>query len=458
MRNKKILALTLGLGLAVGSLTGSYTIAQANEKPAGIENTQMGHEKPMFDKANHQEMLSLLKIDEQTFKQEKDSGKSLAQIAEAHNVSRQAVVDLVVKNMNAQIDQRLTEKRITATQANEMKTNAVEKAQKIVDGQLMGFDKMHNIHNSKEMLLLLKIDAQTFKQEADSGKSLAQIAEAHNVSRQAVVDLVVKNMNEQIDKGLADKRFTIAQAKEMKTSAVEKAQKIVDGQLMGPGKMQSRQVPQEMLTLLKIDEQTFKKEVDSGKSLAQIAEAHNVSRQAVVDLVVKNMNEHIDKGVAEKRFTAEQASEMKTNAVEKAQQMVDGQLDKMHGPKNDGRDKPVNDTQNPQDMNNKDMNNKDINHKQNLQEMLTLLKIDEQTFEQEQRSGKSLAQIAETHDVSRQAIVDLIVKNMNKNIDNGVAEKRITAEQASEMKTNAVEKVQEMVDKNIMEHPAQPQK
>ena len=57
---RKILALTLGLGLAVGSLTGSYTIAQANERPAGIENTQTGHEKLIFDKADHQEILTLL--------------------------------------------------------------------------------------------------------------------------------------------------------------------------------------------------------------------------------------------------------------------------------------------------------------------------------------------------------------------------------------------------------------
>ena len=44
MRNKKALALTLGLGLAVGSLTmGTATIAQANQMPAGMENMQMGH-------------------------------------------------------------------------------------------------------------------------------------------------------------------------------------------------------------------------------------------------------------------------------------------------------------------------------------------------------------------------------------------------------------------------------
>ena len=253
MKNKKILALTLGLSLAVGTLTGSYTMAQANESPAVNQNMQMGHEKPMNDKGNHQgnhqEMLKLLQIDEQTFKQEADSGKSLAEIAAAHNVSKQAVVDLVVKNMNQQIDKRVADKGITVEQANEMKTNAVEKAQQMVDVKPIGFDKMtgpkHNGHtkpindkqhaqgmskqqNFQEMLTLLKIDEQTFAQEQNSGKSLAEIGIAHNVPRQEIVDLVTKNMNEEIDKGLAEERITIEQANEMKANAVEKIQMMVD--------------------------------------------------------------------------------------------------------------------------------------------------------------------------------------------------------------------------------------
>lgn len=251
MNKKSIVALTLGLGLAVGSLTmGTYSIVQANQRPVGMEHMQMGHQKPMFDKANHQEMLNLLQIDEQTFKQEMGSGKSLAEIATAHNVSRQAVIDLVVKNMNQRIDKGLAEKRITEEKANEMKTNVVEHAQKMVDGQHMGFDKMHGpkkcgnekpmfgkpMHdrpNHQEMLTLLQIDEQTFEQERNSGKTLAEISAAHNVSREAVVDSVVKNMNQHIEKDLAEERITAEQANDMKANAVEKAQQMVDKKMMG---------------------------------------------------------------------------------------------------------------------------------------------------------------------------------------------------------------------------------
>ena len=180
----------------------------------------------------------------------------------------------------------------------------------------------NNKQNLKEMLKLLKIDEPTFAQEQTSGKSLAEIAATHNVSRQAVLDLVVKNMNRQINQGVKDKSITKEQATAMRTNAATQAQQVVDGKAGAS----DRQLPRELLTLLQIDEQTFKQEADSGKSLAEIGAAHNVSRQAVIDVVVKDMNENIDKGLAEKRITAEQATEMKTNYVAQAQQMVDQKM------------------------------------------------------------------------------------------------------------------------------------
>lgn len=257
MRNKKALALTLGLGLAVGSLTmGTATIAQANQIPAEMHTMQMEHQRTIYDLVNHKEMLTLLQIDDQTFKQEKDSGKSLAQIGSAHKASRQAIVDLVARHMNHQIDKGLRDNHITAAQAAEMKTNAMETTKMMIDKQPMrpmgpmgpmgpmelmgpmeamgqtGPDRMHNRPVSPEILTLLQIDEQTFREEQNNGKTLAQIASAHNVSRQAMVDLIVKEMSQHIDQGVANKRITAAQATEMKINTVDKAQKIVDQNMM----------------------------------------------------------------------------------------------------------------------------------------------------------------------------------------------------------------------------------
>ena len=272
--NKKIIALTLGLGLAVGSLTGSYAIAQANERPAGIENTQtsqMGQGKLIFEKADHQDFLKLLQIDEEAFKKDADSGMSLTEIAASYHVTRKPVVDVVVKNINKQINKGLADKRITEEQAKELKANSEKKAQVIVDIKPIGFDNVDD-------------------RQAPQGVDDRQTPQGMN--------------NSQAPQGVNDKQTP--QGVNNKQTSNDNNQNL-----------------QEMLTLLKIDAQTFKQEQISGKSLAEIAAAHNVPRQAVVDLVTKDMNRQIDTGLAEKRITPEQASEMKTNGTQKIQDMVD---------------------------------------------------------------------------------------------------------------------------------------
>ena len=218
----------------------------------------------------------------------------------------------------------------------------------------------------------------------------------------------------------------------------------------------------DILKLLQIDEEAFKKDADSGMSLTEIAASYHVSRKPVVDVVVKNINKQIDKGLADKRITVEQANELKTNSLKKAQVIVDmkpigfdNTNDRQVPQGVNDRQVPqgVNDKQSPQNVNDQQKSN---DNNQNMQEMLTLLKTDAQTFKQEQTSGKSLAEIAATHNVPRQAVVDLITKDMNQQIDTGLTEKRITPEQATEMKANAALKIQEMVDKSMVEQSAQP--
>ena len=303
MKNKKTLALTLGLGLAMGSLTmGTASMVQANQKPAETQNMQTDQGKPMYDKANHQEMLTLLKIDEQTFKQEKDNGKSLAEIAAAHNVSRQTVVDLVVKHMSKHIDKGVTEKRLTKEQATAMKTNVVDKAQKMVDGQLTGSDKMDNTQNPQDM---------NSAQDSQTVNNTQNPQDVNNTANPQVSNIT---QNPQDINNTTNPQ------------AVNNTQNSQDvNNTANPQAVNNAPNPQlqEMLTLLKIDEPTFAQEQNSGKSLAKIAATHHVSRQAVVDLVVKQMNQEIDTDLAEKRVTADQAKEMKTNVAAKAKELVD---------------------------------------------------------------------------------------------------------------------------------------
>ncbi len=61
-----------------------------------------------------------------------------------------------------------------------------------------------------------------------------------------------------------------------------------------------------------------------GQTLAEIADAQGVDQQTVVDAIVATISDHLDQAVENGRLTQEQADEMKANAAERAQDILNG--------------------------------------------------------------------------------------------------------------------------------------
>ncbi|MDP2719920.1 MAG: hypothetical protein Q8P44_08865 [Dehalococcoidia bacterium] len=72
---------------------------------------------------------------------------------------------------------------------------------------------------------------------------------------------------------------------------------------------------------LTADELTL--ELQQGKTLAQIAEARNITRDALIEAVIASHNEHLQTLVANDNITAEQAEQMLAFMTEKANWMID---------------------------------------------------------------------------------------------------------------------------------------
>lgn len=62
------------------------------------------------------------------------------------------------------------------------------------------------------------------------------------------------------------------------------------------------------------------------------------------------------------------------------------------------------------------------------------------------RDGKTVAEVAQANDVEPQAVVDAIVAAANERIDKGVAEGKITAERAAEVKARVPELAEKLVE------------
>jgi hypothetical protein len=76
--------------------------------------------------------------------------------------------------------------------------------------------------------------------------------------------------------------------------------------------------------VLKLTEAELKAQLDSGKSLADVAATQNVSVQSVIDAVVTEMKSHIAEEVASGELTQAQGDEKLAEVTARASDMVNG--------------------------------------------------------------------------------------------------------------------------------------
>lgn len=75
-----------------------------------------------------------------------------------------------------------------------------------------------------------------------------------------------------------------------------------------------------------------------------------------------------------------------------------------------------------------------------------IIGVDVDTLAESLRNGQTLAEVAEANDVSAQALIDALVGEMNANLDQAVEDGRLTSEQADEIRANAPDRIESMVN------------
>ncbi|WP_433944304.1 SHOCT domain-containing protein [Paenibacillus sp. SN-8-1] len=82
---------------------------------------------------NFDEVAKLLGITEDALRTELQAGKTLAAVASAHNVTAQQVIDLLVKERTAKLDEELASGKITQSEYNKLKSSLSESVTKEVN-------------------------------------------------------------------------------------------------------------------------------------------------------------------------------------------------------------------------------------------------------------------------------------------------------------------------------------
>ena len=175
---------------------------------------------------------------------------------------------------------------------------------------------------------ILKLTEAELKTQVQSGKTLAQIATTQGVDIKLVVDAIVADMKSHIADEVKSGEITQAQADTKLADVTAKATERVNnvrpargegmhGGPKGPGRNVAA-----IASVLKLTEAELKTQVESGKTLAQIATAQGVDVKLVIDAIVTDMKSHIAEEVASGELTQAQADAKLADATTKVTEMV----------------------------------------------------------------------------------------------------------------------------------------
>ncbi|SEM54663.1 hypothetical protein SAMN05518847_101119 [Paenibacillus sp. OV219] len=421
----------------------SYADAQKT-KPAGKEG-----EKPSPGKDDKLKLdletiaKSKLGLNQEAFEHAKKAGKSLADIAKEKGKALQPLIDELTKEISDAILAHLDPKDLTAQEKENVnvKKKASMEAERIFTEPLNkeSTKQEGSDWNLAAALKLIGIDKAAFAEKVHAGKSFVDIAKDHGVTRQQLIDALLSEVNAKIDEGKTNGDITQEQANEKKQAVLKEVEDFVDHTQTLFKKKESfaaaqgkdgKRNPDEGIRIdfqqiatskLGLDKEAFQKALEAGKSLADIAKEKGIALQPLVDGLTKEISDEI-LAKNSKDLTADEKENVKKKAAMEAERIFTTPLNKEQEEKEQGIGEF------------------------NLQAALKLLGIDKATFADQVQGGKSFADIAKDHGVSRQKLIEALMSDFTAKIDAVKAEGDITQEQADQKKQAVQKEVEDFVD------------
>jgi uncharacterized protein (DUF433 family) len=165
-------------------------------------------------------------------------------------------------------------------------------------------------------------------------------------------------------------------------------------------------------------------ELQGGKTVAQVAQLHGADVQKVVTALVAAETKDIDAALASGKITQPQADKAKANVLQQAQAEVNGVEGKHGAGRKGGAEDPA-----------------------EAQAVADAIGITPAVLATELQGGKTIAQVAQTHNADLQKVVAALVTIENKEIDAELAAGKITQPQADQKKATVQQHVQDEINK-----------
>jgi predicted DNA-binding protein YlxM (UPF0122 family) len=240
---KKLISLA-SAGLALVAITGSAFAATSTTQQATTPSSTSAqqHQYKQHGQFNNQQLLTLLGVNSSTLQQDLKAGKSLADIASAQGINEQKVIDLLVSQSSQRLDQAVQSGKLTQDKADSFKAKLADQTKKRVEQKGFGQDhkgfkgdQNHKFKGGsfKDLASVLGINQQDILNQLKAGQSLAEIASAHNVAEQTLIDQLVKDSTQKIDQAVQTGKLTQDKANQIETKLPDQVKKMVEQKGLG---------------------------------------------------------------------------------------------------------------------------------------------------------------------------------------------------------------------------------
>jgi lipoate-protein ligase A len=207
--------------------TGDTSVA--TDDPEATDETTVGalhHGEPHRDHGGPRgggravEVLTgVLGLDAEALRGEFAAGKSVADVATEQGVAPEAVVDALVDDLAAHLDEHVTDGKLTQEEADTKVAEAETRfTERLDDVPAFGAEGPHESGRgpgrglSEAVLTLLGVDAEALRAEFEAGRTIADVAAANGVDVQAVIDLMVTEAEAHIAEHVAEGKLTQEEA------------------------------------------------------------------------------------------------------------------------------------------------------------------------------------------------------------------------------------------------------
>jgi ribosomal protein S20 len=240
LRAPRVLVSTaVAAALAGGGVLGVTAVAGAQtdgDRPPAEAGRPPGGRGPGLDAA-----AQALNLSVEDLRSKLEGDATLAQVAQEQGVDAQTVIDAMVADATAHIDEAVQEGDLTADQANERKANLQERITSLVnEGKPKGGGPRGKGPKLEAAAEALGVSTDELREQLRDGKTIAQVAEDRDVDKQEVIDAMVADAREHLDQAVQDGKLTAEQANERKANLEERITTLVDegpqkGRDGGPG-------------------------------------------------------------------------------------------------------------------------------------------------------------------------------------------------------------------------------